>query len=181
MRSFPLAIAFLDADDDTVRNVVLHQAALTHQDPAAGWGSLVAVNVMRAALHEFRDPLGAIDATLGSMPTPVATVYEPLLNGSWEPSKPAPSNGSVWGCLAQALWSVRNNLGFEQAVVAAINLGGDTDTVACVAGAISGAIYGLGSIPERWVRNVNGSVDTSSGRAAYRANDITTLAHRLLG
>jgi ADP-ribosyl-[dinitrogen reductase] hydrolase len=38
MRVFPVALAFLDAPVEVVRNVVLHQAALTHSDPAAGWG-----------------------------------------------------------------------------------------------------------------------------------------------
>ena len=52
-------------------------------------------------------------------------------------------NGTVWGCLAQALWAVRTTGSFEDALVAAVNLGDDTDTVACVAGAIAGARYGL--------------------------------------
>lgn len=39
---------------------------------------------------------------------------------------------------------------FEEAVLFAVSLGGDTDTIAAMTGAISGAYLGLGSIPERW-------------------------------
>ena len=33
----------------------------------------------------------------------------------------------------------------------AISLGGDTDTIASMAGAIGGAYCGLGSIPQEWI------------------------------
>jgi poly(ADP-ribose) glycohydrolase ARH3 len=39
---------------------------------------------------------------------------------------------------------------FAQAVLYAISLGGDTDTIAAMTGAISGAYLGLDSIPSRW-------------------------------
>ena len=39
---------------------------------------------------------------------------------------------------------------FEEAVVYAISLGGDTDTIGAMCGAISGAYLGVDAIPERW-------------------------------
>jgi poly(ADP-ribose) glycohydrolase ARH3 len=39
---------------------------------------------------------------------------------------------------------------FEEAVLYAIGLGGDTDTIGAMTGAISGAYLGIQSIPERW-------------------------------
>lgn len=39
---------------------------------------------------------------------------------------------------------------FEEAVSLAVRCGGDTDTVAAMAGAIAGARFGAGSIPPRW-------------------------------
>ena len=38
----------------------------------------------------------------------------------------------------------------ERAVIYAISLGGDTDTIATMAGAISGAMFGLTAIPQKW-------------------------------
>lgn len=41
-------------------------------------------------------------------------------------------------------------------MLAAVNLGRDTDTTACVAGALAGTAYGLGSIPEEWIGRMCG-------------------------
>jgi poly(ADP-ribose) glycohydrolase ARH3 len=40
---------------------------------------------------------------------------------------------------------------FEEAVIYAVNLGGDTDSIAAMTGAISGACHGIRKIPERWL------------------------------
>lgn len=39
---------------------------------------------------------------------------------------------------------------FQEAVVRALRIGGDTDTIAAMAGALAGARYGLGGIPAVW-------------------------------
>jgi poly(ADP-ribose) glycohydrolase ARH3 len=39
---------------------------------------------------------------------------------------------------------------FGEAILFAVSLGGDTDTIAAMTGAISGAYLGVGSIPDRW-------------------------------
>ena len=40
---------------------------------------------------------------------------------------------------------------FEEAVCAAANLGGDTDTNAAITGGLAGAWFGFSAIPARWV------------------------------
>lgn len=40
---------------------------------------------------------------------------------------------------------------FEQTIEAAVLLGGDTDTVAAIAGAVAGAELGCSAIPEKWI------------------------------
>ena len=159
---FPLALAFLGADVDTRQDVVLAQAALTHPDPAAGWGAWLAVEMMCAGVLGD-DPFVALDAAIRMLPEDQRSTFGPILAPGWTPAQEAPSNGSVWGCLAQAVWAVRSHDDYEQAVIAAIELGGDTDTVACVAGAIAGALHGVQAIPSRWATYVHGSVDTPKG------------------
>jgi len=56
--------------------------------------------------------------------------------------------------LEAALWCVYNTGNFEDAVVKAINLGGDADTVGAITGQIAGAIYNVKSIPERWLQGL---------------------------
>ncbi len=43
---------------------------------------------------------------------------------------------------------------FEDAVVTGINLGGDTDTIGAMTGAIAGAYYGYSQIPDEWIQGL---------------------------
>ena len=53
--------------------------------------------------------------------------------------------------LEAALWCLEGKAGFEAAVIEAVNLGGDTDTLGAVAGQLAGAIFGASAIPARWL------------------------------
>jgi ADP-ribosylglycohydrolase len=44
---------------------------------------------------------------------------------------------------------------FEDAVLGAVNIGRDTDTIAAIAGAICGASQGIQVIPERWIKRIS--------------------------
>lgn len=48
------------------------------------------------------------------------------------------------------LFAVQSDNPFERCIIYAISMGGDTDTIASMAGAISGALYGISYIPESW-------------------------------
>ncbi|MEE9566334.1 MAG: ADP-ribosylglycohydrolase family protein [Desulfobacteria bacterium] len=43
---------------------------------------------------------------------------------------------------------------FREAVVLAVNLGGDTDTIGAMAGAVAGAYYGYDQIPQEWLNSL---------------------------
>ena len=49
-----------------------------------------------------------------------------------------------------AFYSFLRSTNFENAVLYAISLGGDTDTIGAMTGAISGAYYGMEAIPRKW-------------------------------
>jgi len=51
-----------------------------------------------------------------------------------------------------AFWSDKNS--FETGVLAAINLGDDTDTTAAIYGQLAGACYGYKNLPKEWVDQV---------------------------
>ena len=53
--------------------------------------------------------------------------------------------------LKAALWCLLNTDNFRDAVLKAVNLGGDADTVGAVAGGLAGAAYGLEQIPAEWL------------------------------
>ena len=55
-----------------------------------------------------------------------------------------------------AVWSVLTTDDYKSAVLRAVNLGSDTDTVGAVAGALAGALYGYDAIPEKWLSSLLG-------------------------
>ena len=77
------------------------------------------------------------------------------------------AGGDVMSSMKAAVWSIRTTATFEDAVIKAVNLGGDSDTVGAITGQIAGRIYGHEAIPNRWK-------DTLIAR-----EQIETLASRL--
>ncbi len=53
---------------------------------------------------------------------------------------------------------------FEETIIRAISLGGDTDTIGAVTGALAGAWYGIGDIPCRWLTNLQDCGDDHISR-----------------
>lgn len=67
------------------------------------------------------------------------------------------SSGYVVDTLEAALWCFLNTETYRDCVLAAVNLGEDTDTVAAVAGGLAGIYYGTGGeagIPESWIEQI---------------------------
>jgi len=79
------------------------------------------------------------------------------------------ASGFYKDTLEAAMWAVANTSSFEDAVIQAVNLGDDADTVGAVTGQLAGAAYGENSIPERWLR-----------RLAWR-NELREMADMLIG
>lgn len=60
------------------------------------------------------------------------------------------SDGYVINTLEAGIWCFLTEDSYKDAVLKAVNLGGDTDTTGCVAGALAGLYYGVNEIPEAW-------------------------------
>ena len=60
-------------------------------------------------------------------------------------------SGYVVDALEAAVWSLATTDSFEDALLKAVNLGDDTDTVAAIAGGLAGLYYGYEAIPEDWL------------------------------
>ena len=64
------------------------------------------------------------------------------------PAEKIKSTGYVVDALEAAVWSLITTDSFDQALLKAVNLGDDTDTVGAIAGGLAGLYYGYDSIPE---------------------------------
>ena len=185
MRNAPIALFFLDHSLETILAAAAAQSSLTHNDPQAGFGAAIHAAMIRAGILGT-DMFGAIDDALVLLPVEARDTWGPLLSDSWRPDASQLTNGTVWTCLAQAVWALRTSSTFEEAVTKAIDLGDDADTVGCVAGSLAGARWGIQSIPSRWSTYVNGSVATptrSGGveERSYNYNALAELARALMG
>ena len=69
--------------------------------------------------------------------------------------------------LEASLWCVHSTASFQEAVLAAANLGDDADTTAAIAGQIAGAVHGIHAVPAGWKRKL------------HMAREITALADRI--
>lgn len=70
------------------------------------------------------------------------------------PEEEIRSVGYVVATLECALWCLMNTDSYRDCVLKAVNFGDDTDTAACVAGALAGLMYGWEGIPEEWRKNL---------------------------
>jgi ADP-ribosylglycohydrolase len=134
--------------------------------------------LIRAALTGA-DPLTAVPAALAALHPVHRPRYEVVLSADWHPDRATEFNGTVWPCPGSAVWALRTTTSYEEAVRAAIDLGGDTDTVAAVTGAPAGAVCGAAGIPQRRLEPLHVPLPGFDGRI-LRARDLTGLAERLI-
>ena len=68
-----------------------------------------------------------------------------------EKLQPTGYAGYVVECLEAAVWCVLNCESYEDAMICAVNLAGEADTIAAIAGGAAGAYWGEEAIPQRWL------------------------------
>ncbi|MFJ4190898.1 ADP-ribosylglycohydrolase family protein [Kitasatospora sp. NPDC089509] len=177
MRAATSAVAFAHAGREATMDAARRIAALTHGDRAAWEGTAIFHELVRLALAGA-DPLAELPDVLAAVDSDHRERYATVLAPDWHPDRATEPNGAVWPCLGSAVWALRTTDGFERALIAAVDLGGDTDTVAAVTGGLAGARYGLAAIPPRWTEPLHVPLPGSGGRV-LRAPDLLRLAERL--
>lgn len=130
MRIAPLA--FTDATDEEVGKV----SAITHAHTTSTDACIIFAELMRDAMN---DALPSWAVQLKSAP-----------------EHEIRSGGFVRDTLKAATWCFVNTNSYEDCVLAAVNLGDDTDTAAAVAGSLAGTAYGLKAIPQKWIDTLRG-------------------------
>jgi ADP-ribosylglycohydrolase len=95
-------------------------------------------------VHEDRRQLGQRIRAAGQTVAELAAVDRLRLRAFAAQPKP------VVDRVGSAVWALRTTGGFAEAIRAAIDLGGDTDTVAAITGGLAGAVYGIDAIPDHW-------------------------------
>ena len=144
MRIAPLA--YTGATDDQIRQV----SAITHAHRISTEACVCFVNLLRSLLDgmPLEQALAANRLEGDEFPD-----LEAVPNLSEDEVK---SGGYVLDTLAAAIWCFANTDNYRDCVLTAVNLGRDTDTTACVAGALAGVVYGKDAIPAEWIEALRG-------------------------
>jgi ADP-ribosyl-[dinitrogen reductase] hydrolase len=148
MRLAPVAIRHW-RDDQSARRIADGQSRTTHfSDISAGACELTAALLARLISGQ------AWDAALLVPQNPywhdAVKELDPSDNWSARSRDSIRSSGFVLHTLEAALWAVDTTSSFDEAVLRAVNLGDDADSVGAVAGQLAGARYGLSGIPRNW-------------------------------
>jgi ADP-ribosyl-[dinitrogen reductase] hydrolase len=143
MRTAPIGIFYRD-EPGAIERVSRLDSSLTHHDELAGDACVLLNMTIAALLTDRRLPQSTSGVGLVAAEAPGQTADE-LLDPVHR------QIGFVLTALRVAFWAAMTAGSFEEAVVSAANLGGDADTNAAVTGALAGARFGAGAIPQRWL------------------------------
>ncbi len=170
MRCAPIALRYA-WDERRLIDASRDEALITHFDSKA-WTGSVAVNLLIARfIHGM--PLAAavtdVAYRIRRLPKAACEVAEVLETTRGDlPGGLLPTEGYVLDTLRIAVWALLGTSSLEEAVITAVNRGGDADTQGAVTGALAGALYGDGAIPGRWLD------------CLLAGDELTGLADRLL-
>lgn len=149
MRILPLA--FMNCNDSDVYRV----SSLTHAHEISITACEIYVDIA-TALIEGKEKSIAVKETLSNgFPSEYERIE--MINTSPVSRDDIRSTGFVVDTLEAALWCFLNTDSYKDCVLEAVNLGGDTDTIAAVAGGLAGIYYGVGGekgIPEDWINQI---------------------------
>ena len=172
MRSAPIGLVFYD-NYEKLKKLAIASSLATHGHPCALAGSvatayLVALAVKDTAPEKYVDML--CDFTEGISEEFVAKIRQVpdcLEMGS---RKAFGILGDAWvaeEAVACALYCfLKSPQDYGKTVLTGANSNGDSDSIACIAGAISGAYNGIQAIPDTWINRVEKSklLQATAGR-----------------
>ncbi|MDH6247763.1 ADP-ribosylglycohydrolase family protein [Mycobacterium sp. OTB74] len=184
MRTAPVALAYLD-DEAALVQAARAVSELTHFDPEAGDACVLWCLAIRHGVLT-----GLLDVRIGLQHIDIdrRDLWTARLDAA-ETAQPSDFHNNGWVVEAlQGAWSAIATTPVPQddpaagvfgadhlrlALDAAVRGGGDTDTVAAIAGGLLGAVYGASAVPARWRRVLH-------GWPGLRSRELSALATRIV-
>lgn len=153
MRCAPLAI-WCPTDWQRLAEASQQSSQITHADPRCRMGCAI-LNLTLAGLASDADtPLqDALEYLTADIPDELQTALSPLLRG--ESPSSLQTSGYVVHSLQTALHDGLTAASAEEAIITAVNRGGDTDTIGAITGAIAGARFGGHALPDAWLSAID--------------------------
>ena len=138
---------------------IIHEfSALTHGHAvskiACGIYSLIAAQLLNGKNLSEAFTLGMNDAKNFYGANDSFKTFSRLCDENFAalPEEKISSSGYVLDALEAALWCLLTTDDYKSLALKAVNLGGDTDTTAAIAGGLAGIFYGAEAIPDEWLK-----------------------------
>lgn len=158
MRILPIAYYcyYNKLKEEEIFEVVKDVSSLTHAHEISVLGCYIYVNYIIKLLEgkdkfESYNLIKLIDYSMFTEES--LEVYKRILKEDIEKYSidEIKSSGYVVDTLEASFWILLNASNFKEAIIGAINLGNDTDTIAAITGSMAGILYGYNSIPQEWL------------------------------
>lgn len=188
MRSSPLGIWSVRLSERETVEAALSDAGLIHPNLTCQWANAAYVSALRYLMLFPGDANGAYQAALRALAEDQSASAGSIEVRAWLEDAQAgrlppchPMAGFVRIGFTHAFFHLLEQSSFENALRSTLAGGGDTDTNACIVGALVGALHGLGGIPTSLIEGVL-HCDTRLGHARpdwLQAGDALELAAQL--
>lgn len=161
MRILPIAYACYGRSlkDEKKYQLVSDVSSLTHAHEISILGCYIYVNFVCHLLAGDK-PIEAYNKTCkddySRFSEEVRAAYLRILAGEMTKldKDDISSKGYAISTLEAALWCLLTTKSYKDAVLKAVNLGGDTDTIGAVTGSMAGIFYGYNAIPKEWLNEL---------------------------
>ena len=165
MRVSPVGLFYYD-DSDKLREAAQLSSLITHSNPLGVEGAIIqAFTVSMAVKAKPGDGINRMGFLDSLLTETRSVVFRSRIESIKDLLVKEPSRSDVIEVLGNSVESynsvptaiymfLKESENFSEAVLNAICLGGDTDTIASMVGASSGAYLGLESIPKEWVEKL---------------------------
>ena len=151
-RQSPLGISGARAGVDVALQAAYRDTVLTHPHPVCVAASQIYVGAIACAVSRGPDPQAVYGEALRLAECVAApdAVRDALREANAFAPPLSPHQGHVILAFHNAFYQLLHCDGVEDAIVASVMLGGDTDTNAAIAGSLAGAVFGEACIPAAW-------------------------------
>lgn len=160
MRILPLAFYLLDTTAEEKFKKTKEVSSLTHSHPRSILGCYLYLDFAQRLIigtglrQSYEQTVEHIYQFIQKDNfTSELKYYNLILAGSIKDLAEAEikSSGYVVDTLEAVFWVLLNSNSYQEAVLKAVNLGEDTDTIAAITGGLAGIYYGFKEIPQNWI------------------------------
>lgn len=188
MRISPLAIRGASMRPAALEPCARADALITHPHPVCQDANVVYTAAIAFAIRTGASPCEVYGYALKVAENSTVLVAEALKQAkSGAPIDCSRHQGWVLIALQNAFFQLLHAPNLTEGIVDTVRRGGDTDTNAAIAGALLGAVYGIGAVPVRWVQAILNCRPAAGAKGVrqprpdiYWPTVVLSLAERLL-